>query len=174
MAPRKLNYLFLAMAALLLLFAAESPSVDAQTDIGVNPWCRTASAKRLCTRMVTGATNRRDASINALRSTLKHAKRLRGRIHLVRPAIAGLGKTSQDSIMASCNNNFDGTIDDLENSLRALEAEDIGPVKSRLRSAQRSECEVALSEFQVRSPLARYSKLLSKEVSNCLAVILQT
>ncbi|KAI3467560.1 hypothetical protein Pfo_024223 [Paulownia fortunei] len=174
MVPEKLNSLFLAVAALLLLFAGQIPPVEARKFIGVNPWCRTAYHRRLCTRMVKGAANWHDASVNSLRTTLELAKRLQGMVQLVKPAIADLEQKSQESIMATCIEDFDGTIDDLEKSLGSLEVRDIGTARSRLSAALSSECDQALAEFGIQSPLGRYAKVLYKEVDNCLAVILQT
>ncbi|PIN21112.1 hypothetical protein CDL12_06195 [Handroanthus impetiginosus] len=173
MAPIKFNYLFLTSATLLLLFAAQCPSAEARKFIGVNPWCHTASYRRLCTRMVAGATTWQDASVNAMKSTLGLAKGLQGVVNLVKPAIASLSKTSQESIIATCIDDFEGIVDDLEKSLQSMKIQDIGTIRSRLSAALSGDCEEALSEFHIQSPISRYAKLLHKEVDNCLAVLLQ-
>ncbi|KAL8035849.1 hypothetical protein ABFS82_12G119700 [Erythranthe guttata] len=175
MAQKKFNYLFVAAAAaLLLLLAAEGPTAGARSFAGVNPWCRTASHKRLCNKMVKNATNWHDASVNSLRTTLELAKRLPGMVPMVKPAISTLEIKSQKSILDSCIEDFEGRIVDMEKSLGSIQVQDIGSVMSRLSAALHGDCEEALAEFHVDSPVAKYTKLLHKEVDNCLAVILQT
>lgn len=174
MALRKfMNYLFMATAALLLLGAVQSPPAEARKFIGVNPFCRTASYRRLCTQMVNGAANWHDASVNAMKSTLELAKRIKNLVPLVKPAIAHLAPISRDSIMETCVENFDDIVDDIEVSLQALEADDIGTVRSHLSAAFTTDCEDALKEFGADFPLSKFARHLTREVDNCLAVLMQ-
>ncbi|KAL6577899.1 hypothetical protein OROMI_010227 [Orobanche minor] len=173
MAPNKFNYLYLATAALLLLGAARSPQAEARKFLGVNPFCRTASYRRICNQMVNGASSWRDASANAMISTRELAKRVRGLVPLLKPAIEHLEPITRDAIMATCVDNFDGIVDDLEVSLQALQANDLGTARSHLSGALRSDCKDAMKEFGADFPLNKYSRHLTIKVDNCLAVLMQ-
>ncbi|KAI3452697.1 hypothetical protein Pfo_009361 [Paulownia fortunei] len=173
MAPKKFNYLFVAAATLLLLGAAQSHLAEASKFVGVNPFCRTASYRRICTQMVKGAVNWHDASVNAMKTTLELAKRIKDLVPLVKPAIDHLEPKSRDSIMKTCNEDFDGIVDDIEVSLQALEADDIGTVRSHLSGALTSDCADALKEFGADFPLSKFAGHLTRNVDNCLAVVMQ-
>ncbi|XP_073280647.1 uncharacterized protein [Primulina huaijiensis] len=169
----KFNSLFLCMACVLFLIAAQSPSAAARRFIGVNPWCRTASHKRLCTQMAKGATTWHDASANSMKTTLELAKRIQFMSHLIKPAISFLEPQSRESILASCAEDFDITISDLEESIKALEVNDMGTLKVHLSAAYSTDCSDALAEFGVEDPLAKVSGHYLKMVDNCLAVVQQ-
>ncbi|KAH6801953.1 hypothetical protein C2S51_033399 [Perilla frutescens var. frutescens] len=176
MAPRRLmNYIMVVTATLLLLGAVQSPQAEARKFAGVNPFCRTASYRRSCTQMVSGAANWHDASANAIKATIDLAKRLKGLVPTIEPAIAHLEPMSRDSIRESCADSFDNVVDDLQVSLQALEAGDIGTVKSYLSSSVAADCRDSLKEFGIGAefPLNKYSDHLTQKVDNCLAVIMQ-
>ncbi|KAL3835591.1 hypothetical protein ACJIZ3_010327 [Penstemon smallii] len=154
--------LFVTATALLLLAAAYGPTTaDARAFIGVNPFCRTADYRRICTKMVNGAT------------TLALAQRVQAMVPLLKPVISHLEPQSQESIMSTCNEDFDSRIDDLQESLKALEINDIGTVRTRLSAAFSSDCMEELSQFGVECPFFKIVEFLQKEVDNCLAVVQQ-
>ncbi|GFP97481.1 hypothetical protein PHJA_001892200 [Phtheirospermum japonicum] len=173
MAANKLRYLYLATAALVLLGAAQSPQAEARKFIGVNPFCRTATYRRICTQMVNGASSWRDASANAMISARELATRVRDLVPLLKPAVAHLEPITQESIIKTCNDDFEGIVDDLEVSLQALQAGDIGTVRSHLSGALRSDCKDAMKEFGADFPLTKYASHLTIKVDNCLAVVMQ-
>lgn len=168
----RFNYLF-AVASLLLLMAAQSPPAEARKYIGVNQWCTTAYHRRLCTRMVNGAVTQNEATMNALKTTLEYAKRLQGMIDMVKPSIANLEPKTQEYIMSTCTEDLAGNIDDLETSITSLQSNDIGSILSHLSASLSSDCVAALTEYRIQSPIAKYAKLLHKEVDNCMAVLMQ-
>ncbi|KAL8519119.1 hypothetical protein ACS0TY_010165 [Phlomoides rotata] len=171
----RFNYLFpvASLLLLLLLVAAQSPLAEARKYIGVNQWCTTAYHRRLCTRMVNGAVTKDDATMNALKTTLEYAKRVQGMIGLVKPAIAALDPKTQESIMSTCTSDFSNRIDDLETSIGAMPSHDIGTILAHLSASLHNECDDALAEIRLTSPIAKYTKLLHKEVDNCLAILMQ-
>lgn len=170
MGPRKLMKLIAATLLVLLLGAAE-----ARRFAGVNPFCRTASYRRICTQMVSGAANQHDAAVNAVKSTMTLAERLRALVPTIEPEIAHLPPLSRDSVRESCVQNFDSVVDNLGVSLRALEAGDIATAKTYLSASASAECADAINEFGIGSELllTKYSAHLTQRVDNCLAVILQ-
>ncbi|KZV52687.1 hypothetical protein F511_21067 [Dorcoceras hygrometricum] len=162
------------MGCVLFLMASGSPPAAARRFIGVNPWCRTASHKRLCTQMAKGATTWHGASANAMIATLELAKRIQSMSdRLIRPAIAFLEPQSRESISASCAEDFELAISDLEDSIKALEANDMGTLTVHLSAAYSTDCSDALAEFGVDDPLAKVSGHYLKMVDNCLAVVRQ-
>ena len=177
MVPRKLtHYIFVAAAALLLLGAAQPPQAAARKFTGVNPFCRTASYRRVCTQMVGGAANQHDATVNAIKYVKEMAQRLRSLVPSIEPAIAHLHPNSQESIRLSCVDNFDGAVYDFDTALESLEAGDIYTVKSYLSAAASQECADAMKEFGIGDDyvLTKYSAHLTQQIDNCLAVLLQT
>lgn len=176
MAPNKFNGLYLAAVALVLLIgAAQSPRAAARSFINVNPFCRTANYRRVCNQMVRGATTWSEASANAMDSTRELATRLKGLVPLLKPSIAHLKPITQDSIMKTCVENFDGIVDDMEVSLQAVQAGDMGTARSHLSAAFRTDCKDAMKESGAPFPvnLNKYSKHLNIHVDNCFAVLLQ-
>ncbi|KAL3644505.1 hypothetical protein CASFOL_009685 [Castilleja foliolosa] len=137
MGANKLKYLFLATATLILLGSALTPQAEARIFIGFNPFCRTATYRRICTQMVNGASSFTDASANAMISAHELATRVRGLVPLLKPAVAHLEPKTQESIIATCTEDFDGIVDDLEVSLQAMKAGDIGTARSHLSLSQR-------------------------------------
>ncbi|KAL3636369.1 hypothetical protein CASFOL_020916 [Castilleja foliolosa] len=173
MGANKLRYLYLATAAIILLGAAQIPQAEARSFIGVNPFCRTANYRLICTKMVNGASSLRDATANAMISAHVLATRVRGLVPLLKPAVAHLQPISQESIIATCTEDFDAIVDDLEVSLQALQAGDIGTARSHLSGALRSDCKDAMKQFGVDFPLNKYATHLKIQVDNCLAVMMQ-
>ncbi|KAL2455210.1 Plant invertase/pectin methylesterase inhibitor superfamily protein [Abeliophyllum distichum] len=173
MAPKKFNYFSLFFLTLVALLLAQSTTTEARKFIGVNPFCTTASHKKLCTKMVNGATNMHDATQNAIQATLGLAKKIQSMSRLIEPAIANLEPVSQESIRSTCKESFENTIDDLETSLQALKDNDQGTLLTHLSAATSSDCDDALTEFGVDNPLSKVSGILAKEVDNCLAVVQQ-
>ena len=169
----RFNYLFAVASLLILLVAAQSHTAEARKYIGVNQWCTTAFHRRLCTRMVNGAVTKDEATLNALKTTLEYAKRLQGMIDLVKPAVANLAPKTQETIISTCTEDFAGNVDDIEQSIAALQANDIGTILAHLSASLQSDCETALAEYRILSPIAKYAKLMHKEVDNCLAVLMQ-
>ncbi|XP_073148474.1 uncharacterized protein [Henckelia pumila] len=170
----KFNSLFLCMACVLFLMAAQSPSAAARRFLGVNPWCRTSSHKRLCTQMAKGAATWHDASSNAMQATLELAKRIQSMSGvLIKPAIASLEPQSRQSVLASCAEDFDIMISDLEDSIKALEVNDMGTLTVHLSAAYSTDCSDALAEFGIEDPFAKVSGVYLKMVDNCLAVVQQ-
>lgn len=175
MAQKQFNYLFAAAAAAaLLLLATQSPlQAEARKFVGINQFCRTASYRRHCTQMVNGATTLEAASANAMNSTLVLAKRIRDLVPLLKPALAHLDPQSASDAMKTCNDDFDGIVEDVEVSLEAMRANDVGTVTAHLSAALRSDCEQAMKEVGADFPLKKYAGILTRSVDNCLAVIMQ-
>jgi len=173
MAPKKFNYFSLFFVTLVALLIAQSTTIEAIKFIGVNQFCTTASHKKLCTKMVNGASNMHDATQNAILATLGLAKRIQSMSHLIEPAIATLEPVSQESIRSTCKDNFENIIDDLETSLQALKDNDQGTLLTHLSASASSDCDDALEEFSVDNPLSKVTGHLAKEVDNCLAVVQQ-
>ncbi|CAA2960227.1 pectinesterase inhibitor-like [Olea europaea subsp. europaea] len=140
MAP-KILLLFLAMAAILFL----AQSTQAQEP--VNEFCKTASHKILCTKMVNGAKTMHDASKNAIENTLNAAKKLQAMSNLIGPVLSRLKPVTKDSILSTCVEDFETTVDDLERSLQALEEKDEGTLLTHLSAAYNSDCTDAFQEM---------------------------
>ncbi|GER51539.1 plant invertase/pectin methylesterase inhibitor [Striga asiatica] len=172
MAPNKFNYLYLTTTLLLLVGPTQIPRTEARF-AGVNPFCRTSNYRRICTRMVNGASTQTDASVNAMQSALDLARRVRALVPLLRPAVAGLSPATQESILATCAEDFEGIADDLAVSIEALAANDVGTARSHLSGALRSDCKDAMKEFGAEFPLNKFARHLSLQVDNCLAVLMQ-
>ncbi|KAG6396487.1 hypothetical protein SASPL_142638 [Salvia splendens] len=175
MTPRKLvcyNKILIAAAALLLVLGSQA---EARKFVGVNPFCRTASYRRVCTQMVSGAVNQRDASVNAIKATIALADRLKSIVPTIEPGMAHLAPVSRDSIMKVCVSNFDNIVDNLGVGLRAVEEGDVSTATSYLSASTASDCVDAMLEFGIGAdfPLSKYSAHLTHRVDNCLAVILQ-
>ncbi|KAL1539340.1 hypothetical protein AAHA92_27969 [Salvia divinorum] len=175
MTPRKLtcyNKIFIAAAALLLLLGSQA---EARKFVGVNPFCRTASYRRICTQMVSGAVNQHDASVNAIKSTIALAARLKVMVPTIEPAMQHLAPVSRDSIKKTCVSNFDSIVENLDVGLRAFQDGDVSTTTSYLSAAAVGDCVDAMQEFGIGAdlPLSKYSARLTQRVDNCLAVILQ-
>jgi len=173
MAPKKFNYFSLFFLTLVALLITQSKTTEARIFIGVNQFCTTASHKRLCTKMVNGATNMHDATQNAILATLDLAKKIQSVSHLIEPAIATLEPVSQRSVRSTCADNFENTIDDLETSLQALKDNDQGTLLTHLSASTSSDCDDSLKQFGVDNPLSKITGHLAKAVDNCLAVVQQ-
>ncbi|KAL7149141.1 hypothetical protein ABFS83_05G019600 [Erythranthe nasuta] len=174
MAPKKFNYLFAAAAALILLGAAWIPlQAEARRFVGVNRFCHTASYRRICTQMVNGASDWRDASNNAMLATLDLARRLKDLVPILKPALSHLDPATVEEIMKTCDNDFYNVVDDLEVSLQAFKTNDIGAVAAHLSAALRTDCQEAMKAAGPEFPLNKYAGHLTRRVDNCLAVILQ-
>lgn len=172
MAARKsMNSILIAAATAALLLVA----ADARKFIGVNPFCRTASHRLSCTEMVNGATNHHDASVNAVKSTMALAEKLKSLVPTIEPAIAQLNPKAKSTIMESCAKRFDEAIDYLKMSIEAIDAGDVYTAKTYLSAAAADYCKDAVEEFDVGKelPLIRFSRMLNLKVDNCLAVVLQ-
>ncbi|KAL2510261.1 uncharacterized protein Fot_33908 [Forsythia ovata] len=174
MAQKMFNYfslLFLAMACLPLL----AQSTQAQQPGPVNEFCKTASHKELCTKMVNGAKNLHDASKNAMESTLIAAKKLQSMTKLIGPTLSAMRPITKDSILSTCQENFDNAVDDLETSLQSLENKDEGTLLTHLSAATASDCSDAFAEMGAKlpPPLSSHVDYVFKLVSNCLAVVEQ-
>ncbi|KAL3819261.1 hypothetical protein ACJIZ3_005166 [Penstemon smallii] len=172
MGPKKFSSLFVSATALLLLVATHYPAAEARFE-GVNSWCRTADYRLLCTSMVAGAATQQDASVNAMKTTLDLVRRVQTFVPRLKPAISHLEPQSQESIMETCNEDFEGKIDDIETSIKAMQSKDIGTVSTRLSAAYHSDCVDALAEFGVDCPFSKFVQTLQRQVSNCLAVVQQ-
>ncbi|CAI9779361.1 unnamed protein product [Fraxinus pennsylvanica] len=170
MAP-KISLLFPAMTALLLLVQ----STQSQQPEPVNEFCKTASHKELCTKMVNGSKTMHDASKNAMENTLVAAKKLQSISNLIPPALSSMRATTQESILATCQDNFDNTVYDLETSLESLEKKDQGTLLTYLSAATISDCTDAFEEMGADVPPALSTEMdyVFKLVSNCLAVVQQ-
>ncbi|CAA2960228.1 pectinesterase inhibitor-like [Olea europaea subsp. europaea] len=170
MAP-KISLLFLAMAALHLL----AQSTQAQQPEPVNDFCKAATHKELCTKMVNGSKTMHDASKNAMENTLVAALKLQSMSDLIPPALSSMRATTQESILATCQDNFDNTIYDLELGLESLEKKDQRTLLMHLSAATMSDCTDAFAEMgaDVPSALSTEMDYVFKLVSNCLAVVQQ-
>jgi len=167
MAP-KISLLFLAMAAILLLAQRTQSQY-------LNEFCKTATHKILCTKMVNGAKTVHDASKNVIENALIAAKKLQSMSNLIGPVLSRLKPVTKDSILSTCVEDFETTVDDLERSLRALEEKDEGTLLTHLSAAYNSDCSDAFEEMGAKLPPLLTSQIdyLAKLVDNCLAVVEQ-
>ncbi|KAK4423853.1 hypothetical protein Salat_1968200 [Sesamum alatum] len=170
MAPASFRYLF--AAALLLLGAALGPFAEAKF-AGVNPFCIHATYRQTCTDMVKGATTLDSAMFNALQSALAEAKRVKAMIPTVLPAISQLSSKIKNEVVQTCTEDFDGTISDIEETIAALKAKDMGTAQSHLSAALRRDCRDAIHEFGLNSELSKYATQLTRTVDNAMAVVTQ-
>lgn len=123
--------------------------------------------------MVKNATNWHDASVNAIATTLHVAQRIQSLTPLLKPEITLLEPQTQESIMSTCQDDFDGIVDDLQTAIEAINSKDIGTVRTMLSAAYSSDCSDALKQFGVQCPFSKAIEILQKEVDNCLAVVQQ-
>lgn len=170
---QKVVLVAIAAALLLLCDGAHAFLPAFKPGSPINKFCKTATSKRLCTRMVGGATNLHDASANAIKATLTLAKEIQSMSGAVIPAVKKLKGVTKDSILKTCHDSFENAVDDLNLSLQALDADDHGTVMIRLSAALPSDCGDALKEFGVSFPLQNIYKFYSRYLDSTLAVVTQ-
>ncbi|VFQ89955.1 unnamed protein product [Cuscuta campestris] len=175
MTPQRVVALPAALLLLLLLCGGANAFLPAfKPGSPVSQFCKTASSKRLCTRMVGGAANLHDATANSIRATLELAEKLRAMSGtVISAATTGLPADSKDSIVKTCDESFEDVVDDLKLSLEALKAKDNGTLMTRLSAALLSDCGDALDDFGVGYPLKTTIKLYARYLDNTLAVVTQ-
>ncbi|KAL2233641.1 uncharacterized protein LOC105156773 [Sesamum indicum] len=171
MAPTSYSYLFAAVAALLLLGAAQGPFAEANA--GVNQFCVMATYKDLCSAMAKGASTLQTARANVLQTALDEARSLKGLVPKLMPAINQLPSKSKTEVLQTCTEDFDGTISDIEESIKALQVGDMGTAQTHLSAALRRDCRDAIQELGVNSPLTNYATELTRRVDSCMAVLTQ-
>lgn len=170
---------FAAAFAMLLIIAATSQSTEARKFIGVNKFCRTSSYRMLCTRMVRGATTQDDATMNAIKSALVLAKKIKDLVPPKNNSAALHGKPAKDpevqreSVLDICRDQTESVVDDLETSMEAFKANDIGTVRSHLSGGFRTDCQDTMEEIGVKFPFSKYLGLMERNIDNCLAVLMQ-
>nr|GMD24656.1 polygalacturonase At1g48100 [Ipomoea batatas] len=174
MTTQKVIALVAVAAVLLLCHGADAFLPAFIPGSKINPFCQTATSKRLCTRMVGGASTLHDASANAIKATLKLAKEIESMsVGAVIPAVAKLKGVTKDSILETCHDSFENAVDDLNISLQALDADDHMAVMTRLSAALPSDCGDALKEFGVSFPLQNIVKFYARYLDSALAVVSQ-
>ena len=163
------SLVFLAMVTLILTQSAEARFR------GINQFCKTSDYRALCTRMVHGAASLREATANAIHSALGLATQMQSMIHLIEPTLVDLPPQSKDSIIQTCKENFDSSVDNLNQALQYLSAGDSNSMNSYLSAVTTSDCSDGFQQLGALIPdkLAKIVGLLDREVSNCLAVSLQ-
>ncbi|XP_051144180.1 uncharacterized protein LOC127260492 [Andrographis paniculata] len=171
------KYRLCLVGVALIVAAMGFQAAEGRSYEGVNPFCRTASYRKLCTDMVKGAGNWHEASANAMQSALELAKKLKG----MAPQPQKLPETvpardpaaQRNQVMEICKDNLDGVVDDLESSLEALRSDDVGTVRSHLSGALRTDCQDAMRESKMDFPFSRYLGTMKANIDNCLAVVMQ-
>lgn len=157
---------------LLVLLALNAQNAEAKYK-GINQFCRTCDYRRLCNTMVHGATNWHDATRNAVEATLKVATMLRNMHPLLDNALNNVPPKSKADVLATCKDNFDSEVDNLKQALVFIENNDAGSLNSYLSAAiSITDCTEAFNQFGAAMPpiVAKTSDMLTKQVSNCLAV----
>ncbi|KAK3041833.1 hypothetical protein RJ639_000349 [Escallonia herrerae] len=164
---KSFSLVFLAVAAL----AFASNDAEAQ----VNPFCNTATDKALCTSMVNEAKTQKEATVNAISFTLEKAK-------LMKPMVDGLMGTlpkilslvSKDSLVQTCNDNYESTVDDLAGAIEDINTGDkFNSVPTKLSAVGLTDCADSLKDFNVVSPLGKLNDEINNYASSCLAVARQ-
>lgn len=166
------SFSLLLLAIVTLLLASQN--ADAQ--IPVNQFCKTATYKILCSRMVHGATNLQDASDRAIKVAVHLANKIQSLIPQVIQAASQLEPTMKSQIVDTCKESFENTVEDLNLSLQLLQQGDMGGVGTRLSAAFDSDCLDALKEQGVAIPSllrVKYSKF-ERVMDNALAVAFQS
>ncbi|XP_027152625.1 uncharacterized protein LOC113752757 [Coffea eugenioides] len=165
------SFSLLSLAIVTLLLASQ----NADALIPVNQFCKTATYKILCTRMVHGATNLQDASASAIKVAIHVANKIRALTPVVVQAASDLDPTMKSQIVDTCKESFENTIEDLNLSLDLLRQGDMGGVGTRLSAAFDSDCLDALKEQGVAVPsLVRIYSRFEKVMDNSLAVAFQS
>ncbi|KAK1381500.1 Pectinesterase inhibitor-like [Heracleum sosnowskyi] len=165
--------------AMLGLFASttEAKAVSVNQKVGLNRFCRTSDYKRVCNTMVKDAKNWHDATRNAIQSSLQVATGLQGMSPLLDSALARVSANSKASTTITCKETFDDTVDSLKQCLKFLDNNDTGSLNAHLSAAVHiSDCQDAFEEFGASLPprVSKTAEILSRQVSNCLAVSEQT
>ncbi|KAK3028219.1 hypothetical protein RJ639_039502 [Escallonia herrerae] len=166
------NYKSFSLAILAVVaLAFASNAAEAQ----VNPFCNTATDKALCTSMVNGAKTQKEATVNAINFTLEKAK-------LMKPMVDGLTGTlpkilslvSKDSLVQTCNENYESLIEDLVGAIEDIKTGDkFNSVPTKLSAVGLTDCADSLKDFSVVSPLGKLNDEINNYASSCLAVARQ-
>lgn len=139
----------------------------------INPLCKTSDDKLLCTKMVLGAKDIRQATKNAVKYAVIQASILQKLLPQVDTALSGLAPDSKASAVATCKDNFDAAADNLKEALGFIEKNDVGALNSYLSaSLSLDDCVDAFKQFGHPIPPAVVKNMdaLTKAVSNTLAV----
>ncbi|KAL3501156.1 hypothetical protein ACH5RR_035605 [Cinchona calisaya] len=163
------SMLFLAIVTLCLV----SQNAEAQAP-GINQFCKTSNSKRLCTRMVNGATNLHDASTNAIKVAIDVATRIQNLAPTIVQAASGLEPNMKRQLVDSCEESFSNSIEDLNLSIELFNQGDMGGVGTRLSAAFDNDCADSLKEQGVIVPtMVRLNAHFAKVMDNTLAVVFQ-
>ncbi|KAL3511318.1 hypothetical protein ACH5RR_030719 [Cinchona calisaya] len=167
------SFSLLLLAIVTLFFISQNANGSGQ--IGVNQFCKTSNNKQLCNRMVNGATNLHDASVNAIKVAIYVANKIKTLTPIVVEAASNLDENLKKQIVDGCVESFSDTIDDLNLSLDLFNKGDMGGVGTRLSAAFDSQCMDSLKEQGVAVPsLLKINDNFAKIVDNTLAVVFQS
>ncbi|KAL1804469.1 hypothetical protein DCAR_0936114 [Daucus carota subsp. sativus] len=137
----------------------------------VNEFCHTADHKDFCTKMVRGATTLQDATRNVVESTLDIAIELQKMYPLLEPAVKDLPPKTKKSVLDTCRQNFETTVDDLKDCLGFVEKNDKGSLNVHLSAATSSDCSDAFEgSAEMPKPIKDKLDLMYQAADNCLAV----
>ncbi|CAA3002114.1 pectinesterase inhibitor-like [Olea europaea subsp. europaea] len=131
---------------------------------------KTTSHKELCTEMLNGSKNMHDASKNAMENTLVGAKKLQSMSNLIPPALSTMRATTQESILTTCQDNLDNTVNDLEVGLESFEKKDQRTLLMHLSAATISDCTDVFTKMSADALPALSTEMdyVFKLVSNCV------
>lgn len=139
----------------------------------INPFCRTSDDKRLCTKMVVGAKDLRQATKNAVKSAIVQASSLEKLLPQVDTALTDLAPDSKESALSTCKDNFDAAVDNLKEALGFIDNNDVGALNSYLSASESlDDCVDAFNQFghPVPPDVLHNMDALRNAVSNTLAV----
>lgn len=165
------SFSLLLLAIVTLLIISQNANAE---NVGINQFCKTATHKRLCTKMVNGATNLHDASVNAIKVAIYVANKIKTLTPAVVQATSDFDANLKTQLVDLCGESFSDTIEDLTLSLELLNQGDLGGVGTRLSAAFDSECIDSLKEQGVTVPsLLKINANFEKIMDNTLAVVFQ-
>lgn len=143
----KFNYLssILFLAILFLIQNAESKNKNLT---GINPICKTVPNIRLCNRIVNGATNPRNGSINAIHAAINISKSIQKLTPLIAKEASDLDTAAKEALVKLCTEDFEDAIEELETGVRYINEGDINGADSYLAGAVgiTGDCRDAVTE----------------------------